>query len=117
VEVQLADGRKDLLITTDVENPLGLTPSWKDTAIMIQKETGIRFKGEVCWVRWDNEERIERVVICRGRSILVVTVNIELKVKTDFVEIRFDDDRAEVAAGPQENIEFIKIDNRSILSR
>ena len=117
VEVQLVDGRKDLIIAADVENPLGLTPSWQETAIIVQKDAGIRFKGELCWVRWDADGRIDRVVICRGQSISTGTVAIGLKVKTDFVEIRFDDNRAEVVAGPQENIVFIKINNRNVWNR
>ncbi len=117
VEVQLVDGRTDLIIAADVENPLGLTPGGQDTSIMLQKDTGIRFGGELCWVRRDGDGRTDRVVICRGQSISIGTVKIELKVKTDFVEIRFDDNRAEVVAGPQENIEFIKIDNINVLNK
>ena len=101
----------------DVENPLDQTPSWQDSSIMLQKDPRIRFKGELCWIRWDTDGRIDRVVICRGQSIFIGTVNIELKVKTDFVEIRFDDYRAEVVAGPQENIKFIKIDNKNVLNK
>lgn len=114
VEVQLADGRKDLIITVDVENPMGLTPGWQETAVMVQKDAGIRFKGELCWVRWDADGRIDRIVVCRGQSISTGKVTIGLKVQTDFVEIRFDDNRAEVVAGPQENVEFIKINDRNV---
>jgi len=117
VEVQLVDGRKDVIIAADVENPVGLTPGWQETAVIIQKDAGIRFKGELCWVRWDADGRIDRVVICRGRSISVGTVSIELMAKTDFVEIRFGDNRAEVVAGQQENVEYIRVSNRNVWNR
>jgi len=117
VEVQLADGRKDLIIAADVENPMSITPSWQETAIIVQKDAGIRFRGELCWVRWDTDGRIERVVICRGQSIFTDTVAIGLEVNTDFVEIRFDDNQAEVVAGPQENVVFIKINNKDVWNR
>jgi hypothetical protein len=117
VEVQLADGRKDLFISADVENPLGLTPGWQDNVIILQKDTGIRFKGELCWVRWDSDRGIDRVVICQGQYISIGTVNVKLKVKTDFAEINFDDNQAEIVTGPQENIEFIKIDNKNVLNK
>jgi hypothetical protein len=114
LEVELTDGRKDLFISADVENPLGLTPGWQDSAIVLQKDTGIRFKGELCWVRWDGEGGIDRVVICRGQSITIKKVNIELKIKTDFVEIHLDNNQADVIAGQQENIGFIKVNNINV---
>ena len=117
VEVQLADGRKDFIISADVENPMGLTPSWQETTVIVQKDTGIKFKGEVCWVRWDADGKIDQVVICRGQSISIDTINIKLKVKTDFIEIRFDDNQAEVVAGPQDIVEFIKINNRNVWNK
>ncbi len=117
VEVQLVDGRKDLIIAADVENPMSLRPSWQEAAIIVQKDTGIRFKGELCWVRWGADGRIDRIVVCRGQSFSTGKVTIGLKAKTDFVEIRFDDNRAEVVAGRQENVEYIKMDNRNVWNR
>jgi hypothetical protein len=37
-----------------------------------------------------------------------------MKVKTDLVEVRFDDNRAEVVAGPQQSVAFIKMNNRNV---
>ncbi len=114
VEVQLADGRKDLIIAADVENPMSLTPCWQETAIMVQKHSGIRFNGELCWVRWDADGRINRIAVCRGQSISTETVSIGLKVKTDYFEIYFNGNRAEVVAGQQQNIAFIEVNNRNV---
>ena len=117
VEVQLADGRKDLLIAADVENPMDLTPTWQETAMMVQKDAGIKFQGELCWVRWNADGRLSRIAVCRGQSVSIGTVTIGLKKKTDFIEIRFGDNRAEVVAGPQQNIAFIKINDLSVWNR
>ena len=117
VEVQLADGRKDLLIAADVENPMGVTPGWQETAMMVQEEAGLRFEGELCWVRWNADGRLSRIAVCRGQSVSIGIVTIGLKKKTDFVEIRFDDYRADVVAGPKQNVAFIKINNRSVWNR
>ena len=84
---------------------------------MIQKDAGIRFKGQLSFVRRDANGRIDRVVICKGRSISVGTVDIALKAKTDFVEIRFGDSRAEVTAGRQEDVEYIRVNNRDVWNR
>jgi hypothetical protein len=117
VEVQLTDGRRDLIIAADVENPMGLSSGWDETAIMVQKDRGIRFRGELCWVRWKADGRMSRIVVCRGQSISTETVTIGLKEKTDFIEIHFDDNRAKVVTGPQENVGYIKINNRSVWDR
>jgi hypothetical protein len=117
VKVQLVDGRRDVIIAADVENPTGLTPPWQEASVLVQKDAGIRFKGELCWVRWDADGRIDRVAICRGRSISIGTVNIGLKVKTDFVEIRFGDSRADVTAGRQQDVEYITMNNRDVWNR
>jgi hypothetical protein len=117
VEVQLVDGRRDLLVAADVENPMGLTPGWDETAIRVSEDSSIRFKGELCWVRWNADGRMSRIVICQGQSISAETVTIGLKVKTDFIEIHFDDNRATVVAGPQDNVAYIKINNGSVWDR
>ena len=117
VEVQLTDDRRDLIIAADVENPTGLSPGWDETAIMVQKDRGIRFRGELCWVRWDADGRISRIVVCRGQSFSTETATIGLKEKTDFIEIHFDDNRTKVVAGPQENVGYININNRSVWGR
>jgi hypothetical protein len=117
VEVLLADGSKDLTIAADVENPMGLKPEWQETAVIVQKNAGIRFKGELCWMRWDANGRIDRIGICKGQSISIGSVILELKEKTDFIEVSFDNNQPEVVAGPRDNIEFIKTNNRDIWSK
>ncbi|MEN6535813.1 MAG: heparinase II/III family protein, partial [Bryobacteraceae bacterium] len=51
VEVTLADGRRDVLMLADVENPLALTPSLSKDRVMIQKDTGIRTSREFVFKR------------------------------------------------------------------
>jgi hypothetical protein len=48
VEIGLADGRRDLLVSADVENPLGLSPSLSEGGKMVQKEWGLATNGELC---------------------------------------------------------------------
>ncbi len=54
VEVTLADGRRDVLILADVENPLALTPSLGKNRVMVQKDTGIRTSREFVFKRLAN---------------------------------------------------------------
>ncbi len=51
VEITLADGRRDVLILADVENPLALAPSLAKDRVMIQKDTGIRTSREFVFKR------------------------------------------------------------------
>jgi hypothetical protein len=111
VEVQLADGRKDLIIAADVENPMGLTPGWQETATVVQDDTHVRLKGELCWVRWGADGSVSRIAICRSQSISTETVTIGLKAKTDFIEAHFDENHAKIGAGPQKNVGYIKINS------
>jgi hypothetical protein len=54
VEVTLVDGRRDVLILADVENPLALSPSLATDKTMVQKETGVRTSGEFLFKRLKN---------------------------------------------------------------
>lgn len=54
VEVTLADGRRDILILADVENPLALSPSLTKDETMVQKETGVRTSSEFVFKRLAN---------------------------------------------------------------
>lgn len=117
VELQLASGCRDLVIAADVENPMGLVPGWQENAVIIQKERGVRFQGELCWVRWNIDDTIDRLAICRGRAIAIGNVTITLKPKTDYVEIRFADERAQLVSGPPETVESIKVGDRDVWSR
>lgn len=40
LEVRLVDGRRDLIVCADVENPLGLRPSFAESGVMVQQEWG-----------------------------------------------------------------------------
>ena len=55
VEIQLIDGRRDLFLSLDVENPLGLTPSLAVDSIAVQQEWGKRLNTELCWVRQNHD--------------------------------------------------------------
>ncbi len=71
VEVQLRDGRRDLLVAADVENPLGLPPSRDEHSVMVQEEWGLRLDGELCLVRVGAAGAVERMALCRGEALSV----------------------------------------------
>ncbi len=71
VEITLADGRRDVLVAADVENPLGLTPSPARDHVLVQKDTGIELEGEFCVVRFAKSGQVEGVLACAGGKVRV----------------------------------------------
>jgi hypothetical protein len=91
VEVQLADGRRDLIVAADVENPLGLTPGFSRDAALVQKDWDLRTDAEVCVVREDAAGQVTGVALWNGRSTSVGDVEVDLGKKTGFAEVRIED--------------------------
>lgn len=86
VEVTLIDGRRDVLICADVENPLGLSPSLATAGVLVQKDTGISLEGEMCLVRFAKSGEVERVALCKGKSIRISDLELKPKDGGDFAE-------------------------------
>lgn len=102
VEVELADGRRDLLISADIENPLGLSPSKSENDVLVQKDWNLRSDAELCMVRRDSDGEVARIVLCRGSFVSVGDVMVRLKEPTDFAEMEFADGRASIVSGEGE---------------
>jgi hypothetical protein len=107
VEVTLADGRRDIIIAANVENPLGLKLAVTDGKVMIQPESGLKFIGEMCMVRFSKKGNVEKIVLCNGRSLSVKNINLRLKSRTDFIEIDFHKKQFSVISGKSGGIEKI----------
>jgi len=90
IEIQLANGCRDLFVATDVENPLGLTPSRTKHRVMVQGERGLHFNGEICMVRLDATEKVEQIVLCHGNSVKIGDVAIVLKRDAGFFNAHLD---------------------------
>ena len=63
VEIELNDGRRDLLVAIDVEDPLGLSPA--GDRVMVQREWGLHLDGEICLIRRDAAGQIGRIALHR----------------------------------------------------
>ena len=68
VEVRLADGRRDLIISADAENPLGLKPA---RGVIVQKDWNLRTDAELCWVRLSRDGKVEDASVCNGTYVTV----------------------------------------------
>ncbi len=114
VEVELADGRRDLFVAVDVENPLGLSPSKTENGSVIQREWGLQLDGDLCLVRLDNAGEVKRIALCQGKSISVGRTVLKLKGYVDFIEISLDRRKASMVSSRPEAIQEILIDGRNI---
>jgi hypothetical protein len=67
VEIQLADGRRDVLIALDGGAASAATGS--PVSPVLQKETGIRLDGQFGWVRFDAGGKPQHAAVCQGKSL------------------------------------------------
>lgn len=85
LRIDLADGRSDLLVALDAENPLGLSPSAAGGAVEVPA-WGLTTDAELCLVRLDAAGRVEHVSIARGSAARVQDVDQRSDGKRDLIE-------------------------------
>lgn len=95
LEITLTDGRRDVFIAADAENPLALLPSLASDGVLLQKDTGIRLAGEMCMVRLGRSGEIELVVLCKGKRVDVGKLAYDAGKGVDFAEVGTEDMKAE----------------------
>lgn len=108
LEVAFNDGRSDLFVAADVENPLNIKPVYEPRSALVQKESGLQLVGEICCIRRDVNGNVSRIALCRGRSVKIGKTSLELKEFVDFIEISLEDGRVKVLAGPENMIQAIE---------
>jgi len=117
VEIQLADGRRDLFVAADVENPLGQKPARAENEVLVQREWGLRLDGELCLARRNADGRVERLALCRAKSVSIGELTVTLKKRTDLVEIVFNKEEPFFAAGDIAVIREIRSKGRVVFPR
>lgn len=105
--LELADGRRDVLIAADVENPLGLKPSRSENRVLTVGPGGplveaIRTDAELAFVRLDKAGAVERAALCGGRELRAGAGGVRLKTATPFAEIVMAGGRPAVVSGSGE---------------
>jgi hypothetical protein len=85
IEMILADGRRDVLLALDVEDPLGTAR--RGVAPVIQPTTGIRLDGQFGLVRFDQAGAPQRAMLCLGTSLAVGERILASAAGEGFVEV------------------------------
>ena len=87
VEIKLTDGRTDLIIAHDVENPLKQIAA-KEDGLIIQEDLKVQLQGELAWIRFDKRGRVERAAIANAQLLKVGATEVATPQKTSFAEFK-----------------------------
>lgn len=86
LEVTLIDGRRDLLIAMDVENPQENSPVYRAGTVVVQRELGIELSGELAWVRLSKSGKVESMSLSRGAFVRCAGEEMTMPAGKDFIE-------------------------------
>jgi dienelactone hydrolase len=103
IEIHLADGRRDIFIFRNVE-------AQSVARLLVEKESGTRFEGDLCLVRFDAGNRPQRVLFCKGKSLR--TAGLVIRAKSDQASFEMDltNRNAPIISGPADEVELIELD-------
>ena len=87
LEVTLIDGRRDILVSMDVENPLEKTPAFKAGEVVSQHEVGLELSGELAWVRLSREGKVEGMSLSNGTFVRCAGGELKMPSGKKFVEV------------------------------
>ena len=69
-------------------------------ALLVEQETGARFEGDLCLVRFDAAKQPTRVLFCRGKSLRLGNLVVQANDSEASFEIDLSNTAAPVVAGP-----------------
>ena len=90
LEVRLRDGRRDLFVTTDVEDPMGRGPSLTEGDTLLQADCNLRLNGDTCLVRLSADGKPLWAAAYAARSLSVGGRKVRLPENKAFAEAPID---------------------------
>ncbi|MHB0959364.1 MAG: heparinase II/III domain-containing protein [Pirellulaceae bacterium] len=115
LEICLTDGRRDVLVATDIDNPLRHAPS--KPGVFVERATGIRIDGQLGFVRFDASGKPLRVMLCQGRLLEVGTVRLERTQVPGWVEVDLRNQEAPIVSGAPLEVKSLSDGVRSLWPR
>lgn len=97
VEVKRADGKLDLFLSADQEDPLGLKQAHAGSAF-IQPDWNVRFRGDFCWIE-KGKNGVERIVLCNAQELEIGQIHICPSAPIEFAEISVEDGKLSLLSG------------------
>lgn len=108
VEVRLRDGRQDLWMAADSKG----SPPADVHPLLVQKESQLALDGDLAFVRRSGSGDVERLMLCRGRSLRAGSVMLQMRHAVDWIEVEIKAGQATVLSGPADEIERLTIGGR-----
>ena len=102
IEVQLADGRRDVFLSQNVAPPSA-------ARMIVEKNNGVKFDGDLCLIRFNAAKQPARLVFCRGKSLRVGQTFVRAKDDAASFEIDLNDPKAPVVSGSPDAVDLIEI--------
>lgn len=99
LEIQLADGRRDVFLAGNIEGESDAAP-----VRLVEARNAIRFEGDCCMVRFDAAGEPIRLVLCRSRSLRVGDLVVQANDNAASAEIDLGREAEPVVAGSADAI-------------
>jgi hypothetical protein len=112
IEIQLADGSRDVFLSRNVEGQTATS-----SALVVDKESGLRFEGDLCLIRFDRAKQPQRVVLCRGKSLRVGNLKVGAKGEDTSFEVNLNNRENPVVAGSAEAVALIEVAGVKVFPR
>lgn len=109
IEIRLADGRRDVFMSRNIESAGASEPARSAVPTLVEPESGARFEGDLCLIRFDAANQPERVVICRGNSLGLGGFFVQVNDPQASFELELGRPDAPVVAGPAEAVDLIEV--------
>lgn len=109
IEVRLADGRRDILISENVEGRSAAKSTSPGALLVVEHESGAQSEGDLCLVRFNPERQPVRVLFCRGHSLRVGNLLVHAKAEDASFEIDLTNKEAPIVAGDADAVESIEV--------
>ena len=101
VEIDLADGRRDVILARDVENTV------RDGGQMVRSDWSMRTDGELCMVRRGADGSVSRIAFCNGKSLRAGDTALDFEERTEYAEVGFESGSPEILAGSGDLIQQV----------
>lgn len=99
LQIDLADGTKDIVLAMDAENPLESKPSFSNEKIAALPDIGFETDAEFCLVRLSSEDQIEIVAVANGSFVRIGNFKLAFAECVNFAEVELQNEKPVVISG------------------
>jgi hypothetical protein len=109
IEIRRADGGTDVFLANNVEAPALPDRPRPATWAIIEPGRGLRFEGDLCFLRFDRAGRPQGAMLCRSQFLRVGEFHFRAKAATASLELDLTRREAPVVAGDTNDVELVAL--------